>query len=181
MAGFGGRIFRRSLRESVIACEFAHVLSNRARSGVPTYRPRTPLFSVQRAGEKCTTTCRVTGSTRYLTKPFPSLFGGRGTIIGSLLGSFVIGILDNGLVLLGVSASLQLVIRCDHSRTKTKAEEELLVLKLRGRKCRIRRRSGRPSAQKSAFKPVDSDQFQIGTRTVLVQISKKVGARTRAP
>jgi hypothetical protein len=38
-----------------------------------------------------------------------------------------------------------------------------------------------PSAQKSAFKPVDSDQFQIGTRTVLVQISKKVGARTRAP
>jgi hypothetical protein len=104
LLGFGGRIFRRSFRESVIACEFAHV-----------------------------------------------------------------------------SASLQLVIRCDHSRTKTKAEEELLVLKLRGRKCRIRRRSGRPSAQKSAFKPVDSDQFQIGTRTVLVQISKKVGARTRAP
>jgi ribose/xylose/arabinose/galactoside ABC-type transport system permease subunit len=40
-----------------------------------------------------------------------SLFGGRGTIIGSLVGSFVIGILDNGLVLLGVSASLQLVIK----------------------------------------------------------------------
>jgi hypothetical protein len=49
MAGFGGRIFRRSLRESVIACEFAHVLSNRARNVVPTYRAQTPLFSVQRA------------------------------------------------------------------------------------------------------------------------------------
>jgi hypothetical protein len=29
-----------------------------------------------------------------------------------------------------------------------------------------------PSAQKSAFKPVDSDQFQIGTRT---EVGQRVG------
>lgn len=40
-----------------------------------------------------------------------SLFGGRGVIVGALLGSLLIGILDNGLVLLGVSSSLQLVIK----------------------------------------------------------------------
>jgi ribose transport system permease protein len=40
-----------------------------------------------------------------------SLFGGRGLIVGTLLGSLVIGILDNGLVLLGVSSSVQLAIK----------------------------------------------------------------------
>lgn len=40
-----------------------------------------------------------------------SLFGGRGNIVGTLLGSLIIGTLNNGLVLLGVSSSLQLVIK----------------------------------------------------------------------
>jgi ribose transport system permease protein len=40
-----------------------------------------------------------------------SLFGGRGAIVGTLLGSLIIGVLNNGLVLLGVSSSLQLVIK----------------------------------------------------------------------
>lgn len=40
-----------------------------------------------------------------------SLFGGRGTIIGVVLGSLLIGVLNNGLVLVGVSASLQLTIK----------------------------------------------------------------------
>ncbi len=40
-----------------------------------------------------------------------SLFGGRGFILGTLLGSLIIGTLNNGLVLLGVSSSLQLVIK----------------------------------------------------------------------
>lgn len=40
-----------------------------------------------------------------------SLFGGRGTIIGVLLGSLVIGILNNGLVLMGVSSSIQLAVK----------------------------------------------------------------------
>lgn len=40
-----------------------------------------------------------------------SLFGGRGLVVGTLLGSILIGILDNGLVLLGVSAPLQLAIK----------------------------------------------------------------------
>ena len=40
-----------------------------------------------------------------------SLFGGRGNILGTLLGSLIIGTLNNGLVLLGVTSSLQLVIK----------------------------------------------------------------------
>ncbi|MTI61060.1 MAG: ABC transporter permease [Firmicutes bacterium] len=37
--------------------------------------------------------------------------GGRGTIIGTLIGAFVIGVLNNGLNLLNVSAYLQLVVK----------------------------------------------------------------------
>ena len=40
-----------------------------------------------------------------------ALFGGRGFVLGTLLGSLIIGTLNNGLVLLGVSSSLQLVIK----------------------------------------------------------------------
>ena len=40
-----------------------------------------------------------------------SLMGGRGTITGTLIGAFVIGILADGLVLLGVSAFWQMVIK----------------------------------------------------------------------
>jgi ribose/xylose/arabinose/galactoside ABC-type transport system permease subunit len=40
-----------------------------------------------------------------------SLFGGRGTIIGTLVGSLIIGILNNGLVLVGVDASWQLALK----------------------------------------------------------------------
>ena len=40
-----------------------------------------------------------------------SLFGGRGFILGTILGSLIIGTLNNGLVLLSVSSSLQLVIK----------------------------------------------------------------------
>ena len=40
-----------------------------------------------------------------------SLFGGRGFILGTMLGSLIIGTLNNGLVLIGISSSLQLVIK----------------------------------------------------------------------
>lgn len=40
-----------------------------------------------------------------------SLFGGRGLIVGTLLGSLIIGVLNNGLVLTGVSSALQVVIK----------------------------------------------------------------------
>lgn len=40
-----------------------------------------------------------------------SLMGGRGTIVGTLIGAFVIGILADGLVLLGVSEFWQMVIK----------------------------------------------------------------------
>ena len=40
-----------------------------------------------------------------------NLFGGRGFILGTVLGSLIIGTLNNGLVLMGVSSSLQLIIK----------------------------------------------------------------------
>jgi len=40
-----------------------------------------------------------------------SLMGGRGTVIGALIGAMVIGVLANGLVLLGVSEFWQMVIK----------------------------------------------------------------------
>ncbi|GII81272.1 ribose ABC transporter permease [Sphaerisporangium rufum] len=40
-----------------------------------------------------------------------SLFGGRGTIAGTVMGAFVIGFLSDGLVLVGVSAFWQLVVK----------------------------------------------------------------------
>ena len=40
-----------------------------------------------------------------------SLMGGRGTVIGTLLGALVIGALDNGLILLNVSAFYQMVAK----------------------------------------------------------------------
>lgn len=40
-----------------------------------------------------------------------SLSGGRGTVGGTLIGAFVIGVLSDGLVLLGVSEFWQIVIK----------------------------------------------------------------------
>lgn len=40
-----------------------------------------------------------------------SLMGGRGTIVGTLIGAFVIGVLADGLVLLGVSEFWQMVVK----------------------------------------------------------------------
>ena len=40
-----------------------------------------------------------------------ALSGGKGTIVGALVGSLIIGILNNGLVLIGVDPSMQIVIK----------------------------------------------------------------------
>ncbi|MCF7929001.1 MAG: ABC transporter permease [Spirochaetales bacterium] len=40
-----------------------------------------------------------------------SLFGGKGTIVGSLLGALVIGSLNNGLIILGFSTHVQMLVR----------------------------------------------------------------------
>jgi ribose transport system permease protein len=40
-----------------------------------------------------------------------SLFGGKGLIVGTLLGSLMIGVLNNGLTLLGVSSPAQLMVK----------------------------------------------------------------------
>lgn len=40
-----------------------------------------------------------------------SLFGGRGTVVGTLVGSLLIGLINNGLILLGLDFSQQLIVR----------------------------------------------------------------------
>jgi ribose transport system permease protein len=40
-----------------------------------------------------------------------SLFGGKGSILGTIVGSLIIGVLNNGLLLLGFSSYFQMVIR----------------------------------------------------------------------
>lgn len=40
-----------------------------------------------------------------------SLFGGRGSVIGSLLGALMIGLINNGLILMGLQSSQQQIIR----------------------------------------------------------------------
>lgn len=40
-----------------------------------------------------------------------SLFGGRGSIVGTLIGSLIIGVLNNGLVIIGVSSSWQIAVK----------------------------------------------------------------------
>lgn len=40
-----------------------------------------------------------------------SLFGGRGTVIGSVIGSLILGMLNNGLILMGFSVSEQMIAR----------------------------------------------------------------------
>ena len=39
------------------------------------------------------------------------MFGGKGSIIGALMGSLLMGVLNNGLLLMGLSVSEQLVAR----------------------------------------------------------------------
>jgi ribose transport system permease protein len=40
-----------------------------------------------------------------------SLFGGRGSVVGALLGSLMIGLINNGLILMGLEFSQQLIVR----------------------------------------------------------------------
>jgi ribose transport system permease protein len=40
-----------------------------------------------------------------------SMFGGKGAVIGSVLGAFIMGILNNGLILLGLSVDQQIMFR----------------------------------------------------------------------
>ncbi len=40
-----------------------------------------------------------------------SLMGGRGTIVGTIIGAFIIGVLENGMVLVGISEFWQIVIK----------------------------------------------------------------------
>lgn len=40
-----------------------------------------------------------------------SMFGGKGTIIGTIIGAILIGLINNGLILMGLSASQQMIVR----------------------------------------------------------------------
>jgi ribose transport system permease protein len=40
-----------------------------------------------------------------------SLFGGAGTVVGTVLGALMIGLINNGLILMGLEFSQQVIIR----------------------------------------------------------------------
>ena len=40
-----------------------------------------------------------------------SLFGGSGSVVGSVLGALLIGVVNNGLILMGLESSQQIIIR----------------------------------------------------------------------
>lgn len=40
-----------------------------------------------------------------------SMFGGKGTIVGTIVGALLIGLINNGLILMGLSASQQMIVR----------------------------------------------------------------------
>ena len=40
-----------------------------------------------------------------------SLFGGRGTIIGTLVGALIIGVINNGLLLIGIDTNVQMIVK----------------------------------------------------------------------
>ena len=40
-----------------------------------------------------------------------SMFGGKGTVIGSVIGALIMGILNNGLILMGLSVDQQMIFR----------------------------------------------------------------------
>jgi hypothetical protein len=67
------------------------------------------------------------------------------------------------------------------SRTRTKAEEELFLLKVGEENVERARRSGQLMARKSTFKPVDSDHFQTGTRKTLQRIRNQSRAEVGYP
>ena len=60
-----------------------------------------------------------------------SLFGGKGTIIGTVMGAFVIGFLSDGLVLVGVSSFWQLVVKGSVIILAVVLEQSQARLKLR--------------------------------------------------
>ena len=40
-----------------------------------------------------------------------SMFGGRGSVVGSVIGALIMGILNNGLILMGLSVDQQMIFR----------------------------------------------------------------------
>jgi ribose transport system permease protein len=40
-----------------------------------------------------------------------SLFGGKGSIVGAVIGSLIMGVINNGLILMGLSVSDQMIVR----------------------------------------------------------------------
>ena len=40
-----------------------------------------------------------------------SLFGGKGSIVATLIGSLIMGVISNGLVILGLESSIQMIVK----------------------------------------------------------------------
>ena len=79
---------------SVAACVAGMLYAGRLHSG---------RFQLGEGDELSVIAAAVLGGT--------SLFGGRGTVIGSIVGSLMIGVINNGLLLMGLEYSQQLIAR----------------------------------------------------------------------
>ena len=47
-----------------------------------------------------------------------SLFGGKGSIINTLIGALIMGVISNGLVILGLESSIQMIVKGGNAWTK---------------------------------------------------------------
>ena len=50
-------------------------------------------------------------TTTSSTAPFASASGGVGTVLGAIIGGFVLGVLNNGMSLIGIGSDVQQVIK----------------------------------------------------------------------
>ena len=79
-----------------------------------------------------------------------SLFGGRGTIIGTLIGALIVGVFRNGLVLMGVASIYQILITGILVILAVSVDQIAQEARMSDRQTTRARRSCRPGAWSSA-------------------------------
>ena len=77
-----------------------------------------------------------------------SLFGGKGTVIGSVIGALIMGMVNNGLILMGLNVDQQLILRgiiVIVAVTFTHGQIRQLRVKIAAQKIKERIHNGKPT------------------------------------